>query len=317
MLDKKRTYKRKILNLIQSFLVIIGTALLLSIAAFFIYGIGAVIVALLIWFLLIFLIPIINPKAVLSAYKSYELTHNQVPSLYEMVYDLSKNAGLENPPKLYYLKSNTTLAFSTGTKDNSIIAIADGLFRLLSKEEIYGVLAHEISHIKNNDIWLMQITDTASKVATVFSYAGQVLLLLLFPFIDPTNLNYWIALFTLVAIPPLTIMMQLSLSRIREHGADIDASILTGNPNFLKRALLKLDYIENGIMNTVFNPFSKSSEPSLLRTHPPTKDRIKRLNELTHTEYSIEELFNRSSTFIDDTPIINTRPKRRYFYWYY
>ncbi len=317
MLNKPSAIKRKFLNYLQSFIVIFGTAILIAIAAALIYGSMGVILALTLWFLLIILIPIVNPRSVLKIYKAKKLSYDQVPALYEMIYSLSKKAKLEYPPKLFYIQSDSSLAFSTGTKGDSAIALSDALFKILNKEEIYGVLAHEISHIKNNDIWLMQITDTASKVASLVAYTGQILLLLLVPFIDIFNLSFWVTLLVFVLIPPFSILMQLSLSRIREYGADLDSAILTQNPRFLISALKKLDYIEENIFNQLFNPFSKSSEPSILRTHPSTKKRIQRLEELSSLEYPLDNLYNKENLFFKEIPMQSRTPKRRYFHWYY
>ncbi|MEA3354184.1 MAG: zinc metalloprotease HtpX [Campylobacterota bacterium] len=280
-LKKELLFKRKILNIVHSFVIIAGTALLLSIAAFLIFGFLGIISSIIIWFLMIFIIPLIDPKSVLKTYDSTELSYNEVPNLYEALYNLSKNANLQTPPKLYYIKSNSFISFSTGTKENSAIALSDGIFRLLNDNELYGVLAHEISHIKNNDIWIMQITDIASKITTATAYIGQFILVLLSPFlILHDSLYFWVLFIIFLSIPPITIIMQLSLSRIREYGADIDAVMLTNDVQGLKNALLKLDTVEENILNKIFNPFARSREPSILRTHPDSKKRIKRLEEL-------------------------------------
>lgn len=317
MLDQQRMIQRKFLNYIQSAIIIIGTSILIAIAAYLIYGALGIIIALSVWFILIFILPMIDPKSVLKVYNAKKLSYEDTPILYEMLQTLCENAKLQNPPTLYYIKSESSLAFSTGTKTNSAIALSDALFRMLNKQEVYGVLAHEISHIKNNDIWLMQVTDTASKVATLTAYIGQIILIVLLPFLDLSNLFFWITFFIFVVIPPITILLQLSLSRIREYGADLDSAILTGNPEFLKSALKKLDYIEENLFNQMFNPFSRSSEPSILRTHPSTKKRIQRLEELSAKEYSIEDVFGDHDRLIYGKPLISRAPKRRYFHWYY
>lgn len=312
-LKKELLLKRKILNIIQSLIIIFGTAILISIASFFIFGVLGVIFAIISWFLLILVIPIIDPKSVLKTYDSRELLYNEVPNLYNAIFNLSKNANLKNPPKLYYIKSNSLLAFSTGTKENSAIALTDGILRLLNTNELYGVLAHEISHIKNNDIWIMQITDIASKIATVVAYIGQGILILLAPFIIFEDPTYFFIIFILfLSIPPITILMQLSLSRIREYAADMDAVLLTNDISGLKSALLKLNILEENILNQMFNPLKKSKEPSMLRTHPDSKKRIERLDELNHKELDDIYTYSKDDEFFHSNPRVNVNPRRKY-----
>jgi heat shock protein HtpX len=311
-LKRELLLKRKILNIVQSFLVIAGTASLLSIASFLIFGILGVVFSLIVWFLMIFIIPMIDPKSVLRTYDSRKLSYHEIPNLYKAIYNLSKNANLQNTPELYYIKSNSFIAFSTGTKDNSAIALSDGMLRLLNDNELYGVLGHEISHIKNNDIWIMQVTDIASKIATFVAYLGQILLIILLPLLFDNSGYFWLLFFIFLSIPPITILLQLSLSRIREYAADIDAVILTNDVNGLKNALLKLEIIEENILNQIFNPFSKSREPSLLRTHPDSKKRIRRLEEFEHKKIKDEYIYKSDREFFDQNPVIYATPRRKY-----
>ncbi len=295
-LRKESILKRKILNLFQSFLIIIGTAVLLGIVSFLIFGPAGAAVALLSWLFLVFVLPAIDPKSILRLYKGRLLNYYEMPNLYKAVYNLSKNASLENPPKIYYIKEASFTAFSTGSKSNSAIALSDALLRILNDKELYGVLAHEISHIKNNDIWIMQLTDIASRIAISVAYIGQGILILLSPFIFFDDTFYFLLLFFLfLLIPPLIVLMQLCLSRIREYGADVDAVMLTGDPNGLKNALLKLNIIEENLFSKLFNPFPKREEPSMLRTHPDTKSRIKRLEEFKLEEYEDDFIYERDS----------------------
>lgn len=312
-LKKGFIYKRKFINIVQSLIIIVGTAFLLALASFLIIGYYGLVIVVSLWLLMIFILPSIDPKRVLKSYDSRELLYHEVPNLYNGIYRLSKNADLKIPPKLYYIKSSAFIAFSTGTKNNSAIALSDGILRVLDNNELYGVLGHEISHIKNNDIWIMQISDIASKIATSVAYTGQFILLLLSPFLLLSDsLYFFILFFIFLSIPPLSILMQISLSRIREYGADIDAVILTNDSKGLKDALLKLNIIEDNILKKLFNPFSKSEEPSILRTHPSSKNRIKRLEEFNYEDSSDEFIYLKDDIFYKSNPKVTVKPKRRY-----
>lgn len=308
--------KRKILNIIQSFIIIIGTGLLLSLAAFLIFGMYGVVFVSLIWLQTILFVQILQPDVIATLYNGKKMSYHELPKLYDIVNKLTKKATLEQAPDLYYIPSNEMIIFSTSIKNNSAIAVSDGMLRVLSYDELYGVLGHEMSHIKNNDIWVMQLTDIASRLATFVAYLGQILILLLLPFLLDDIISILMLFIIFLSIPPITKLMQLSLSRVREYAADLDSALLTGNPKYLIKALYKLDKIEVGVLNKLFNPFFKQTEPSLLRTHPPTKDRIEKLEELHEDGSSDMESFDFDVEFFEKRPTIIINPKRRYDNWY-
>ena len=97
----------------------------------------------------------------------------QAPDLYRILNELSRRAELPAVPKLFYLPSKIMNAFATGRKDNSYIVISDGLLRALTPREITGVLAHEVAHVRNNDMWVMGVADLFSRLTSFISTAGQ------------------------------------------------------------------------------------------------------------------------------------------------
>lgn len=309
--------KRRYINIIQSSIIIIGTALLLGLVSFVIFGMIGSAILLFVWFFTIFLIPKLKPFSVLKNYQARKLHHYETPNLYKLVYKLSKNAKLTNTPNIYYIPSNSFIAFSTGSKEDSVIALSDGVLRLLNYNELYGVLGHEISHIKNNDIWLMQLCDISSKLTTFISYLGQFFMILLAPFLllNGFSTYFWSLFLLFLFIPPISILMELSLSRTREYGADLDAAYLTGDPNYLKDALLKIDNIEEGILSKL-NPFKKSEEPSVLRTHPPISKRVEKLNELDIKNDSDLFYMKKDDMFKSSENIIVIKPRDNYKFWY-
>lgn len=278
-------YKRKILNITHSLIIILGTALLLCLAAYLIYGIFGVLFVLFIWITTIVSVSVFKPNVIVNLYNGKKVNYHELPKLYDLVNDLSKKANLEQPPFLYYLPTDEIIMLTTSLKSNSAIAISDGMLRLLNDDEIYGVLAHEISHIKNNDILLMQVTDIASRLVTFVAYIGQMSMIILLPVFLENLVFFWMLFLVFFFMPPITRLMQLSLSRVREYAADLDSAILTGNPNYLIKALSKINKIEVSIIHKIFNPFYKPTEPSLLRTHPSTENRIKKLKDLESFDF--------------------------------
>lgn len=273
-------YKRKILNIAHSLIIILGTAMLLGLAAYLIYGSFGVLFVLLVWMTTVVSVSIFKPNVIVNLYNGQKLNCHELPKLYELVNELSEKAHLEESPSLYYIPTNEIIMLSASLRNNSAIAISDGMLRLLNYDEMYGVLAHEISHIKNNDIVVMQVTDIASRLVVFVAYIGQLLMIILLPVFLEDLVFFWTLFLVFASMPPATSLMQLSLSRVREYAADLDSVMLTGSPKYLIKALNKINNIEVSLMHKVFNPFYKPTEPSLLRTHPSTENRIKKLNDL-------------------------------------
>ena len=142
-------------------------------------------------------------------------------------------------------------------------------------------MAHEMSHIKNNDIRVMSMADTIIRVTHFLSGIGQILLLLNLPliFIGKSNFS-WLAIALLIFAPNITALMQLGLSRAREYDADVGAVDLTKDPYSLAMALQKPEKLHAGLLQKVMLPGRKLPEPSLLRTHPHTHERIERLERM-------------------------------------
>jgi heat shock protein HtpX len=194
---------------------------------------------------------------------------------------LAARAGLPAAPTLYYVPSAMINAFAVGTRGNSAIAVTDALLRALSPRELAGVLAHELSHVRNNDMWVMELADLFSRMTSWFSSVGQILLVINLPLTMFSEYAVsWAAILILVLAPTLSALMQLALSRIREYDADLGATELTGDPRGLALALVKMERYQGRFIEQIFFPGRRLPDPSLLRTHPPTQERIERLLEL-------------------------------------
>ena len=225
--------------------------------------------------------PVFSPRLVMRLYAARPIARGEAPALTQAIEALAARAGLAREPDLYYLPTPMLNAFAVGSRSRSAIAVADGLLRELDLREIVGVLAHEISHVRNNDLRVMGLADLFSRATTLLSLVGQFLLLLNLPLIllAGVTINWW-AIALLVFAPSLSALAQLALSRTREFDADLNAARLTGDPDGLARALNKLERIQGGWLERIFMPGRRVPQPSILRTHPPTDERIARLMEL-------------------------------------
>lgn len=232
-----------------------------------------------------------SDKMVLSHYKATEVTMQSAPELYSIVARLSKNAGLPMP-KVYIVPDPVPNAFATGRNpEHAAVAATQGLLKVLSPQEIEGVLAHEMSHVKHYDILI-------GSVAAVF--AGAIAMLANVARFNAvarteTSSNRQQSgvggMIAVVLMPIAATIIQMSISRTREYKADEGAACLTRHPEWLMSALSKLEgYAKNYQMQNatsqtahmfIINPFSGLGNLSgLFSTHPSTKDRLARLEEL-------------------------------------
>jgi heat shock protein HtpX len=222
-------------------------------------------------------------RLVLRMYRAVPLTYRSSPDLTELVEELARRAKLAETPQLFYIPSSAPLAFSVGLGRCGAIALSDGILRLLSWREITGVVAHEVSHIAGNDTRVMGVADVASRLVSTVSFAGQMLIIFNLPLYLLSDVSMpWIPLFAMIFAPLLMTLLQLALSRSREYEADLTASQLTGDPLGLASALERMELSQNQQLRRLFLPYGKIEAPSILRTHPGTAKRIKRLVDLAH-----------------------------------
>lgn len=281
-MKENTSYKsHKWLNFLHSALILIAMGLILCLLGWLIAGVPGIFWSLLIGLTVIVITSRMSPLTALKAHNAYALHPSRAPRIYQIVKELSRSAGLSFTPTLYFIPSPSINAYSVGHKHNAVIALTAGMLRSLNNREIIGVLAHEISHIRNNDIWIMNLADAASRVTNLLALTGQFLLLLNLPLIlmEEHHISWWI-IGLLIFAPSLSALMQLALARTREFDADIDAAMLTNDPLGLAQALAKLEYSTGSWLEKIFWPGKRSEIPSVLRTHPKTEDRIQRLVSL-------------------------------------
>ncbi|NOQ85727.1 MAG: M48 family metalloprotease [Deltaproteobacteria bacterium] len=228
-----------------------------------------------------------SDKIVLKLYKSRQLSSQEYPELYSLVSRLSQSASLPMP-KIYLIPSESPNAFATGrNSQHAVIAVTQGILRLLNSSELEGVLAHEIAHIKDRDILISSIAATlAGVIMMIASMARWAALFGGFGGSDDDDGGI-LGFVVLAFLAPLAaLIIQLAISRSREYLADSTGARIAGNPLGLASALEKLDYASKKIPIKanpatshlfIVNPLSGKSLMSLFSTHPPTAERIARL----------------------------------------
>ena len=266
-------------NTLHTWLMVAGSALLMSLIAFSAFGATGVAWAIVLTAFGLWQAVRVSPRMVLRLYKARALTADEVPQLHQLMRELTRRADLPAVPQLYYVPSQMMNAFAVGQINDSAVAVTDGLIRNLTLRQLAGVLAHEISHIRNEDLTVMALGDVLSRLTGTLSTIG---LLFGIPaaILTSGGMVPWVTIAVLIAAPTVGGLLQLALSRTREYDADLDAAGLTGDPEGLASALLTLEQKQGSMWERLALPGSRSPQPSLLRSHPKTPDRVKRLLSL-------------------------------------
>lgn len=310
VLDEHRRRRHKRRNLLQSALLLGGLMALLAACMALVFGPGATLWGMIGWGIALALSPRVSPRLVLRLYGARPLGPDTFPDGYAILQRLAARAGLSRTPALWYVPSRIVNAFTLGGRDDAAIAVTDGMLRVLTLRELAGVLAHEVSHVRNNDLWIMNLADSISRLTALMAYAGGLLLIISLPLVLAGVTSFPLLLIVLLmAAPTVGSLLQLALSRAREYDADLDAAGLTGDPAGLALALHKLAQIEASSWERILFPGRRLPDPSLLRTHPPTAERIRRLLALYPRE---EEPYDeRPVTLVRHIPIVTGPPRWR------
>ena len=227
-------------------------------------------------------------KMVLAMHGAQEVTPGESPDLYGLVGELAKNGGLPTP-RVYLIDNPQPNAFATGRDpEHSAVAVTSGLMQHLSRDEIAGVIAHELAHIKNRDTLIMTITATL---------AGAISMLANFAFFfggrDRNNSLGPIGTIAMMILAPLAAMLvQMAISRTREYSADRTGAMISGLPRSLASALRRISIAAGRIPNDtaeanpatahlfIVNPLTGSGVDNLFSTHPNPENRIAALEQL-------------------------------------
>jgi heat shock protein HtpX len=232
-----------------------------------------------------------SDSIVLKMYRAQPIEPNSQPELYHMVERLAKNGGIPTP-RLYVMDNPQPNAFATGrSPDKGVVALTTGIMSVLSKDELAGVIAHEMAHIKNRDTLTMTMTSTIA--GAISSLANMAMFSNMFGGRSGENRpNPLIMIIVSMVAPMAAMLVQMAISRTREFEADRIGAEICGQPLALASAL---DKISNGaarIDNVVaeqnpasahlfiMNPLHIGKLGGLFRTHPATEERIARLQEM-------------------------------------
>jgi heat shock protein HtpX len=221
-------------------------------------------------------------------YRAQEVPRDQGAWLYEIVERLCHNAKIPTP-KLYHIPTPAPNAFATGRNPNhSAVALTDGIMRTLSTEELEGVIAHELAHIKNRDTLISTlVAGVAGIISTIGHWATWFMIFGGGGGSDDDG--GFGALLLLLLAPLLGVMVQLMISRQREYLADATGAEISGHPIQLANALEKLeDFARRQPMKTakatshlfIINPFKGDKVSGLFSTHPSTQQRVKKLHDI-------------------------------------
>ncbi|WP_431859061.1 zinc metalloprotease HtpX [Azospirillum sp.] len=267
--------RHKLTNLMHSVLLLGGMVALLALCGWVVAGGEGVLWSFAAGAVSLLFMPRVSPRLVLAMFGARRLSTGEAPQLYEVMRALAARAELPAVPELYYIASPMLNAFTVGSRSRAAVAVSDGLLRELSLRELAGVLAHEVSHIRNNDLWVMGLADLVASLTRFMALFGTALLLLNLPLLVMDRGGVpWALVLLLTVAPTAGALLQLALSRTREFDADLDAAHLTGDPEGVASALARIDRLQE-------RPWMPGrGGPSLLRTHPDMEERVRRLMEL-------------------------------------
>jgi len=225
-----------------------------------------------------------SDKMVLRMYRAQQVTEAEAPELYSTIHRLASRAGIPMP-KVYIIPDETPNAFATGRNpENAAVAVTQGIMRLLHREELEGVIAHELAHIKHRDILIGSVAATIAGAINMLYYLG-------FFFGGSNDDEGGGGNILMIFLAPIAaLLIQMAISRSREYAADRGGAEIAGNPNYLASALENLERgaealpMHNANPTTahmfIVNPLRGGGLSSLFSTHPSTKERVRRLREM-------------------------------------
>jgi heat shock protein HtpX len=264
-----------LLATLTGILVVIGFAIGGKSTALMFLGIALVMNMGAYWF---------SDKIALRMAGAKPISEQEAPGLYQMVRELTTRAELPMP-SLHMIPSDQPNAFATGRNPkNSAVAVTHGITKLLSEDELRGVIAHELAHIQNRDILTQSVAATIGGAITYIAY-----MLLWFGGDDESPLGLIGSLAMVLLAPLAATLIQLAISRQREYSADATGAQICGNPESLASALLRLEEGAKAIPMQVnqatesmyiVKPFQGRGIASLFSTHPPIEERVRRLRQM-------------------------------------
>ena len=225
-----------------------------------------------------------SDKLALAASRAKPIDESEAPRLYQMMRELTTRAGLPMP-RMYMIPSDQPNAFATGRNPkHSAVAVTRGITKLLSEDELRGVLGHELTHVRNRDILIQSVASAIGMAITYVAY-----MLMWFGDDDNSPLSLVASLGLVILAPIAASIIQLAISRQREYAADAGGAELCGNPESLASALLRLEQGAAAMPMQVnqaaeplyiVRPFKGKGLNALFSTHPPIEERVRRLRQM-------------------------------------
>jgi len=233
-----------------------------------------------------------SDKIVLSMYGAREVSVQEAPDLYRLVQRLAQRSGIPMP-RVYIIPSDAPNAFATGRNpEHGAVAVTEGILRMLDTDELAGVLAHELGHIRSRDTLIMTVAATLAGAITMLAHMAQWGAIFGFGRRDEEDSGgggMLSLLFMAILAPIAATLIQLAISRSREYFADSTGAAIAGSPSGLARALEKLHYASQRLpMDAnpatahlfIVNPLTGGSLVNLFSTHPPIEERLRRLRHI-------------------------------------
>jgi heat shock protein HtpX len=282
------------MNQTKTFLLMVVLTIILVALGSLIGGTSGGMIAFCIAFIMNFVSYWFSDKIILKMYRAKPVSESEAPELYAIVASLAQKASIPMP-KVFIMDNESPNAFATGRNpEHGVVAVTTGIMRLLNREELEGVLAHELSHIKHRDILIQSVAATLAGAITMIANMAKFTAFFGGGSSDDDNGGsniFSVIIFSVIAAFA-ALLIQLAISRSREYLADDGGAQLSGNPLSLAGALKKLHTgVARNPMNNanpstaplfIVNPFSAKGVMSLFSTHPPMEERIKRLEDMAY-----------------------------------
>ena len=280
------------MNQTKTFLLMVVLTIILVALGSLIGGRSGGMIAFGIAFIMNFVSYWFSDKIILKMYGAKPVSESEAPELYATVASLAQKASIPMP-KIFIMENESPNAFATGRNpEHGVVAVTTGILRILNRDELEGVLAHELSHIRHRDILIQSVAATLACAITMIANLARFTSFFGGGSSDDNRGNIFSVIIFSIIAAFAALLIQLAISRSREYLADDSGAQLSGNPLFLANALKKLQAgVARSPMNDanpstaplfIVNPFRAKGIMGLFSTHPPMEERIKRLEDMAY-----------------------------------
>ena len=281
------------MNALKTFILMMALTMMLVLIGGIIGGLGGIVVALVFAVIMNMGAYWFSDRVALGLTKSQPITEQDDPELYSVVREQARLAGLPMP-KVYEIYSDSPNAFATGrSPNNAAVAVTTGIRRILNREELSAVLAHEMAHVGNRDTLILAVVATVAGAISMLALLAQFSAIFGGLFGGREGRDNFVGLLIVAIVMPIAAaVVRAAVSRTREFQADATGAHNCGNPLALASALQKLERgaevrpmrVSEGASHLfIVNPLRGASTASLFSTHPPTSDRVRRLTSMDIT----------------------------------